>query len=211
LHRAEQVHNPRQEREDLNATATDLAQELHIDASANGNDIDNRKLRGAESGGIFRERDAGQENDRGSGTMNSEFTAVSDERNGITYRYLNSDPPLGDGSSDLGIEVHSAHLPSCSVPEECEREREGFEGIVGSSAALMDVLDLVRTVAPTDSTVLIEGETGTGKELIAGAIHARSKRRGRPFVKLNCAAIPLGLLETSADLGSHVRHAAGHI
>jgi len=62
LHRAEQVHNPRQEREDLNATATDLAQELHIDASANGNDIDNRKLRGDESGGIFRERDAGQEN-----------------------------------------------------------------------------------------------------------------------------------------------------
>jgi transcriptional regulator with GAF, ATPase, and Fis domain len=143
--------------------------------------------------------------------MNSEYTAASEERNGIAFRYLNNYPPLGDGSSDLGIEVHSAHLPSCSVPEKCEREREGFEGIVGSSAALMDVLDLVRTVAPTDSTVLIEGETGTGKELIAGAIHARSKRRGRPFVKLNCAAIPLGLLETSADLGSHVRHAAGHI
>jgi hypothetical protein len=113
--------------------------------------------------------------------MNSEYTAASEERNGIAFRYLNNDPPLGDGSSDLGIEVHSAHLPSCSVPEECVREREGFEGIGGSSAASMGVLDLVRTVAPTDSTVLIEGETWTGKDLIAGAIHARSKRRGAPF------------------------------
>jgi formate hydrogenlyase transcriptional activator len=72
----------------------------------------------------------------------------------------------------------------------------GFEGIVGSSGALRGVLDQIRTVAPTDSTVLIEGETGTGKELIAQAIHTHSKRRDRPFVKLNCAAIPVGLLES---------------
>jgi formate hydrogenlyase transcriptional activator len=72
----------------------------------------------------------------------------------------------------------------------------GFEGIVGSSTALREVLSQVRTVAPTDSTVLIEGETGTGKELIAQAIHTDSRRRGRPFVRLNCAAIPLGLLES---------------
>jgi formate hydrogenlyase transcriptional activator len=71
-----------------------------------------------------------------------------------------------------------------------------FEGIVGSSAAVREVLDQVRTVAPTDSTVLIEGDTGTGKELIAQAIHTLSRRHGRPFVKLNCAAIPLGLLES---------------
>ncbi len=75
-------------------------------------------------------------------------------------------------------------------------ERNEFEGIVGSSRALRGVLDQIRTVAPTDSTVLIEGETGTGKELIANAIHMHSSRRGRPFVKLNCAAIPLGLLES---------------
>jgi formate hydrogenlyase transcriptional activator len=73
---------------------------------------------------------------------------------------------------------------------------DGFEGIVGRSESLREVLDLVRTVAPTDSTVLIEGETGTGKELIARAIHNISPRLGHPFVTLNCAAIPFDLLES---------------
>src|SRR5213076_446711 len=63
-------------------------------------------------------------------------------------------------------------------------------------AALRRVLKEVETVAPTDSTVLIRGETGTGKELIARALHELSPRRGRTFVKLNCAAIPTGLLES---------------
>src|SRR5438552_7977661 len=71
-----------------------------------------------------------------------------------------------------------------------------FQVIVGTSRALRAVLDQVRIVAPTDSTVLIEGETGTGKEVIANAIHENSNRRSRPFIKLNCAAIPLGLLES---------------
>jgi formate hydrogenlyase transcriptional activator len=74
--------------------------------------------------------------------------------------------------------------------------RIGPEGIVGSSAVLREVLDQIHTVAPTDATVLIEGETGTGKELIAQAIHINSRRRNRPFIKLNCAAIPVGLLES---------------
>src|SRR5271166_2046388 len=74
---------------------------------------------------------------------------------------------------------------------QCHGEgRNEFEGIIGTSQILREVLDQVRTVAPTDSTVLIEGETGTGKELIAHAIHMKSQRQGRPFVKLNCAAIP---------------------
>src|SRR5216683_6368949 len=73
---------------------------------------------------------------------------------------------------------------------------DGFEGIVGASRSLREVLDLVRTVAPTDSTALIEGETGTGKELIARAIHNISPRSGHPFVRLNCAAIPFDLLES---------------
>ena len=75
-------------------------------------------------------------------------------------------------------------------------ELDGFDGIVGVSQPLREVLNLVRSVAPTDSTALIEGETGTGKELIAAAIHAHSKRCSRSFIKLNCAAIPLGLLES---------------
>ena len=71
-----------------------------------------------------------------------------------------------------------------------------FDRIIGNSAALESVLDQVEQVAPTDSTVLIEGETGTGKELIAHAIHNASQRYGRAFIKLNCAAIPLDLLES---------------
>ena len=78
----------------------------------------------------------------------------------------------------------------------CAKEQEVFEGIVGRSAALRKVLDQVQTVAPTDSTVLIEGETGTGKELVARAIHAHSLRRAGAFVKMNCAAIPRELLES---------------
>src|SRR3981081_697308 len=71
-----------------------------------------------------------------------------------------------------------------------------FEQVIGNSPALEAVLEQVERVAPTDSTVLIEGETGTGKELIAHAIHNISSRCGRPFVRLNCAAIPLDLLES---------------
>jgi formate hydrogenlyase transcriptional activator len=80
--------------------------------------------------------------------------------------------------------------------EEEIRSDMGFEQIVGNSPALKHVLQLVETVAPSDSTVLLLGETGTGKELIARAIHDRSGRKNRTFVKLNCAAIPTGLLES---------------
>src|SRR5215470_7443356 len=76
------------------------------------------------------------------------------------------------------------------------RIRPSFREIVGESPALKSALSLVSLVAPTHSTVLIQGETGTGKELIARAIHNLSGRRERAFVKLNCAAIPLGLLES---------------
>ena len=82
---------------------------------------------------------------------------------------------------------------SMNVANENLSEQQEFEGIVGSSTALMKALELVRTVAPTDSTVLIEGETGTGKEVIASAIHACSKRRDGAFAMLNCTAIPVGL------------------
>jgi formate hydrogenlyase transcriptional activator len=81
----------------------------------------------------------------------------------------------------------------------------GFAGIVGQSPALREVLQQVEMVAATDSTVLLFGETGTGKELIAQAIHERSRRKNRALVKLNCAAIPTGLLES--ELFGHERGA----
>ena len=91
------------------------------------------------------------------------------------------------------------------LKEDTEVPDSGFSGIVGRSFALREVLNLVDMVAPSDSTVLLLGETGTGKELVARAIHDRSRRRERSFVRLNCAAIPTGLLE--CELFGHERGA----
>ena len=104
------------------------------------------------------------------------------------------------------IETNLAHGQITQLKERLEqqnlyledeiREEHGFDEIIGRSASLRAVLREVEIVAPTDSTVLIYGETGTGKELIARAIHDRSARHANPFVKLNCAAIPTDLLES---------------
>jgi transcriptional regulator with GAF, ATPase, and Fis domain len=97
----------------------------------------------------------------------------------------------------------------CWAAEAPMKNHNAFEGdnasprIVGNSAALRHVLDMARIVAPTDATVLVRGETGTGKELIAEAIHKYSDRSNGPFVKVNCAAIPAGLLES--ELFGHER------
>jgi formate hydrogenlyase transcriptional activator len=90
---------------------------------------------------------------------------------------------------------HQLHRENVYLEEEARAENN-FGEIVGQTVALRRVLKDVETVAPTDSTVLIHGETGTGKELIARALHELSPRKDRTFVKLNCAAIPTGLLES---------------
>ena len=90
------------------------------------------------------------------------------------------------------------------LEEEIRREYNPDE-IVGDSPSLLKLLQLVEQVAPTDSNVLISGETGTGKELIARAVHSRSTRKDRPLVKVNCGAIPAGLVES--ELFGHVKGA----
>jgi formate hydrogenlyase transcriptional activator len=124
---------------------------------------------------------------------------------------------LGQIASQIAIAVENA-LEYGQITEAKERLAEqkfyledeirlehNFEEIVGNSPRLKAVLDSVRIVAPSDSTVLIQGETGTGKEVIARAIHNLSSRKGQAFVKVNCAAIPLGLLES--ELFGHERGA----
>ena len=114
---------------------------------------------------------------------------------------LASQVPFVETPSHVPFEEHYNVAEALEGPEDKDYLEEpnseaGFEPIVGRSAALRRVLRQVEVVAPTDSGVLIQGETGTGKELIAEAIHNRSGRRDRPFIKVNCAAIPSGLLES---------------
>ena len=97
-----------------------------------------------------------------------------------------------------------ASFKSIRSGDQEDRYRQ-FDQIIGQSAALEAVLEKVEMVAPTTSTVLIQGETGTGKELVAKAIHNISPRYDSPFVKVNCAAIPLDLLES--ELFGHERGA----
>jgi len=113
------------------------------------------------------------------------------------FRKRSEYPEWGMLTDDLPEQYIS--LEEESMVEDC------FEGIVGSNARLRAVLEDVQIVAPADSTALIFGETGTGKELIARAIHDLSPRRNYAFVKVNCAAIPSGLLES--ELFGHERGA----
>src|SRR5580692_7084188 len=122
------------------------------------------------------------------------------------FEYLEDDRRRSDGEDDLTatVQMKDGLSLECLFDDEVGEE-PNFDGIIGHSNALRSVLREIRMVAPTDSTVLICGETGTGKELIARAIHELSSRRKNAFVKLNCAAIPTGLLES--ELFGHERGA----
>src|SRR5437588_8244002 len=113
-----------------------------------------------------------------------------------------SEAPPVNRTASLEIQDADSATDALDTNEFCG---SGLPGIVGNSAALRRALAMVRIVAPTDATVLINGETGTGKELIAQAIHKYSARSNGPFVKVNCAAIPAGLLES--ELFGHERGA----
>src|SRR5580700_1180375 len=113
-----------------------------------------------------------------------------------------TEAPIVKNTASFEIE----HVASAKAALESEKLYDSrLPRIVGNSAALRRVLGMVRTVAPTEATVLIQGETGTGKELIAEAIHQCSDRSGGPFVKVNCAAIPASLLES--EMFGHERGA----
>jgi len=118
-----------------------------------------------------------------------QYNPLKDERGRATRWYLTA--------TDIDDRKKAENMVQEKLYLESEMRSElGFEQIIGRSPALKQVLELVETVAPSDSTVLLLGETGTGKELIARAVHERSRRKAKTFVKLNCAAIPTGLLES---------------
>src|SRR5271170_5856071 len=104
-----------------------------------------------------------------------------------------TEAPAVNNTASFEIEDKQSAKVTLDKKEFCGR---GLPRIIGQSAALQRVLGMMQMVAPTDSTVLIQGETGTGKELIARAVHDTSSRNGRPFIRLNCAAIPFDLLES---------------
>src|ERR1700680_3585171 len=134
---------------------------------------------------------------------------VPPSRTRVTVR-LGDDERLSAEENPSDPRAEATTPPSSKLTEDFRLDEEirseaDFEGIVGRSSTLRQLLELVKTVAPSNSTVLLLGETGTGKELIARAITSRSRREERTFVKLNCAAIPTGLFES--ELFGHERGA----
>jgi len=122
-----------------------------------------------------------------------------------TIDELSAPPGEEMARKQYSSEAHEGFRGEAIWLEEDASSEDTFEGIIGRSVAINSLCKQIKVVAPTGSTVLILGETGTGKELIARAIHNLSSRRGRPFVKVNCPAIPAGLIES--ELFGHERGA----
>jgi formate hydrogenlyase transcriptional activator len=129
--------------------------------------------------------------------------------NGAVFRAGDTDNGAGAPKNYWPQQLSSESHTSCAYEPICPKQNSSsgndFEGIIGRSAVMRTLCKNVKLVAPTGSTALILGETGTGKELIARAVHNLSPRRDRPFVKVNCAAIPAGLIES--ELFGHERGA----
>jgi formate hydrogenlyase transcriptional activator len=132
--------------------------------------------------------------------LSVDYPAVYERNSGFSFDDEDTDEAWGETRA---LTNQAQQEKDC--PEEDPRTQHAFREIIGRSAILRRVLAHVELVAPTGSTVLVRGETGTGKELIARALHELSPRQGRAFVKLNCAAIPTGLLES--ELFGHERGA----
>lgn len=129
----------------------------------------------------------------GHGSITSAVTAMQHG----AYTYLTK--PLDIGELRSAVEKASARLRLIRRNAELRRsldERFGFEGVIGNSPQMHAIVEILKNVAPTDSTVLIEGENGTGKELVARALHQNSSRKNKPFVPLNISALPDSILES---------------
>ncbi len=113
--------------------------------------------------------------------------------------------PLSCAPSDVAMVVDKALRSRAAQTTVEQYEQTVFEELTGTTPAMQRVVELIRKVAPTDSTVLLLGESGTGKEVVANTLHRLSRRQGRPFVAVNCAALPEGLLES--ELFGHVKGA----
>jgi two-component system response regulator HydG len=138
----------------------------------------------------------------GHGTIPSAVQAMKQG----AFNYLLKPLDLGQLRAVTQRAVEGVRLRQANV--ELQRrldERFGFEGVVGDSSQMRDVIEKLKRIAPTNASVLIQGETGTGKELVAQAIHQNSPRKARPFVALNCAALSENILES--ELFGHVRGA----
>src|SRR5262249_16701622 len=132
------------------------------------------------------------------------FLRIFAARAGAELQRMKAEQELRRALAEVELLKNRLHAENIYLQEEIRREHN-FEEIVGNSPALLEVLANIERVAPTDSTVLVNGETGTGKELIARAVHDRSTRKGHPLVKVNCGAISAGLVES--ELFGHVKGA----